>query len=110
MKAVGFHEHGPLDNYELLEVETPEIGPDDVLVDVKASALNYMDLFAVWQLDNYVPGYPFWGGGDVAGDVAEVGEAVTQWEPGDRVAVIPYLSCGQCRFCKRGQEMLVTPA
>jgi len=106
MKAVGFYEHGTLDNYELLDVDRPEIGPGEVLVDVKASALNYMDLFAVWQLDNYVQDYPFWGGGDVAGEIAELGADVADWSEGDRVVVIPFISCGDCRFCDRGQEML----
>ncbi|WP_254533165.1 alcohol dehydrogenase catalytic domain-containing protein [Natrinema gelatinilyticum] len=106
MKAVGFHEHGPLSNYDLLTVPTPEVDDDEVLVDVKASALNYMDLFAVRELDHYVPQYPFWGGGDVAGVVAEVGANVTRWSEGDRVVAVPFISCGDCRFCVRGEEML----
>lgn len=90
MQAVGFHEHGPLENYELLEVDRPTIDDDEVLVDVRASALNHMDLFAVRELDMYVPSYPFWTGGDVAGEVAAVGESVTDWAVGDRVVLNPF--------------------
>ncbi|WP_313693594.1 zinc-binding dehydrogenase [Halorarum halobium] len=105
MQAVGFHEHGPIENYELLRVDRPTAGPEEVLIDVKASALNYMDLFAVRELDHYVPGYPFWTGGDVAGTVADAGESVTAWEEGDRVLVNPYLSCRSCPACERGEHL-----
>lgn len=105
MQAVGFHEHGPIENYELLTVDQPAVGTEDVLVDVRASALNYMDLFAVRELDHYVPEYPFWTGGDVAGTVAEVGASVSGWEAGDRVLVDPYISCGECTACQRGERL-----
>ncbi len=105
MQAVGFHEHGPIDNYELLTVDRPSIESNEVLVDVRASALNYMDLFAVRELDHYVPEYPFRTGGDVAGTVAEVGSAVGGWEHGDRVLINPYMSCGECGACRRGEQL-----
>lgn len=105
MQAVGFHEHGPIDNYELLTVDKPSVEGDEVLIDVRASALNYMDLFAVRELDHYVPEYPFRTGGDVAGTVAEVGSEVSDWEHGDRVLVNPYMSCGDCAACRRGEQL-----
>lgn len=105
MQAVGFREHGPIENYELLSVERPSIGSDEVLVDVRASALNHMDLFAVRELEHYVPTYPFWTGGDVAGEIAAVGDAVTDWAVGDRVLLDPFLSCGSCEYCRRGETL-----
>lgn len=105
MRAVGFHEHGPIDNYELLTVDRPTPGADEVLVDVKASAVNYMDLFAVRELEHYVPSYPFWTGGDAAGVVADTGSAVTDWTAGERVLVNPYLSCRRCEWCQRGEHL-----
>ncbi|MCU4924372.1 zinc-binding dehydrogenase [Halobacteria archaeon AArc-dxtr1] len=105
MQAVGFHEHGPVDNYELLTVDRPEPAADEVVLDVRASALNYMDLFAVRELDHYVPDYPFWTGGDVAGTVAELGDDVSGWTAGDRVLVDPFLSCGECSACRRGERL-----
>ncbi|WP_336000449.1 zinc-binding dehydrogenase [Halorientalis halophila] len=106
MRAIGFHEHGDIDNFELLSVPKPEPGPEEVLVDVKASALNHQDLIAVRELDHYVTEYPFWGGGDTAGVVAEVGERVDDWAVGDRVVVNPAHACGECEFCLQGEQSM----
>lgn len=106
MKAVGFTEHGDIDNFELLTVDKPEPGSDEVLVDVAAAALNHQDLFAVRELDHYVPDYPFWGGGDISGRVDELGENVDNWEVGDRVVVNPAVSCGDCEFCVQGEHSM----
>ena len=106
MRAVGFHEHGPLDNLELLEVPVPEPGPDEVLVAVEAASLNHQDLFAVRELDQYVPEYPFWGGGDMAGTVAALGDRVEGWTAGDRVVVDPTVTCGTCSACRRGEQSM----
>jgi len=107
MTAIGFHDHGnPLDQLEVLDAPTPDVGREDVLVDVKATALNHLDVFTVRELDHYVSEYPFWTGGDVAGVVAETGEGVTDWEVGDRVLVNPVLTCGDCEHCRQGQEQL----
>ncbi|WP_135828130.1 alcohol dehydrogenase catalytic domain-containing protein [Halorussus halobius] len=107
MTAIGFHDHGnPLDQLDVLDVPEPEVGRGDVLVDVKATALNHLDVFTVRELDHYVSEYPFWTGGDVAGVVAETGAGVTDWEVGDRVLVNPVLTCGECEYCRQGQEQL----
>lgn len=104
MTAVGFHEHGSVDNFELLSVPRPTPADDEVLVAVEAAALNHQDLIAVRELDHYVPDYPFWGGGDIAGVVEKVGADATGWRPGDRVVVNPALSCGDCEFCIQGEH------
>jgi NADPH2:quinone reductase len=106
MQAVGFHEHGPIENLELLDVPVPDIDAGEVLVDVHAASLNHQDLFAVRELDHYVPEYPFWGGGDFAGVVEAVGAAVESWSVGDRVAVDPTITCGECRFCEAGEQSM----
>jgi NADPH:quinone reductase-like Zn-dependent oxidoreductase len=49
---------------------------------------------------------PFWTGCDIAGDVTQVGAAVSGVEIGDRVAVNPNISCGRCEFCRRGEHSL----
>ena len=103
MRAVGFHDHGDIDRFELLSVPRPTAGRGEVLVEVAACALNRQDLLAVRELDHYVPDYPFWGGGDVAGRVAAVGEGVTDWAPGDRVVVDPAMPCGECECCLQGE-------
>lgn len=106
MCAVGFHEHGGVDNFQLLSVPKPDLGPEEVLVDVKATALNHQDLIAVRELDHYIPDYPFWGGGGISGVVAECGERVDDWIPGDRVVVNPALSCDECEFCLQGEQSM----
>lgn len=106
MRAVGFHEHGGIDNLELLDVEKPAPESDEVIVDVKAAALNHQDVFAVRELDHYVSGYPFWGGGDMAGHISELGTDVEGWSVGDRVLVNPALWCGNCEFCIKGQHSM----
>lgn len=106
MRAVGFYEHGPIDNLQLLDVEVPEVGADEVLVRVRAAALNHQDLFAVRELDQYVPSYPFWGGGDMAGEVVALGEDVSDWSVGDRVVVDPTITCGRCSYCRRGEQSM----
>lgn len=62
MTAVGFYEHGDIDNLELLSVEKPVPEPDEVLARVEGAALNHQDLFTVRELEQYVPDYPFRGG------------------------------------------------
>jgi NADPH:quinone reductase-like Zn-dependent oxidoreductase len=106
MQAVGFHEHGPIDNFELLEVPVPDPGPGEILLDVRAASLNHQDLFAVRELEHYVPEYPFWGGGDFAGTVVAVGDGVEDWAVGDRVTVDPTITCGECRFCEAGEQSM----
>jgi len=106
MKAIVFYQHGDLDQVEYAEVPRPEIGPDEVLLAVKAAALNRLDL---WALEGW-PGLklklPHVMGSDGAGVVAEVGGNVTGFEVGDRVAVNPTLSCGRCHFCLSGRDNL----
>lgn len=106
MQAVGFHEHGSIDQFELLDVPVPNIDDDEVLVDVRAASINHQDLFAVRELEQYVPEYPFWGGGDMAGVITDVGGDVTGWDVGERVVVDPALSCGECRFCLEGEHSM----
>jgi len=106
MRAVGFESHGSIEKLELLEVSRPTPAEGEVLVDVKATALNHMDLFIVRELDAYVPEYPYWGGGDIAGVVDSAHETVTGWEAGDRVVVNPFITCGECQFCLDGEQSM----
>lgn len=107
MTAVGFDEHGdPLNRLSVLDVPRPSPAADEVLVDVKATALNHLDVFTVRELDHYVPEYPFWTGGDVAGVIAETGADVENWEEGDRVLVNPIFTCGTCEYCRKGDQQL----
>jgi NADPH:quinone reductase-like Zn-dependent oxidoreductase len=102
MKALAFNEHGGLDKLRYQDVPDPEIGPGDVLVRVRACALNHLDLFVREGLPGFKLPLPFWSGCDIAGDVAQVGAAAEGVAVGDRVAVNPNLHCGRCEFVTCG--------
>ena len=106
MKALAFNAFGGPENLKIQDVPDPTIGPDDVLVRVKACALNHLDLFVREGIPALKTPLPFWTGCDIAGDVAEVGAAVKTVKVGDRVAVNPNLTCGRCEFCIQGQDSL----
>jgi NADPH:quinone reductase-like Zn-dependent oxidoreductase len=106
MKALAFHEHGGLDRLRYQDVPDPVIGPADVLVRVRACALNHLDLFVREGLPGFRLPLPFWTGCDITGEVAQVGAAVRDVTEGDRVAVNPNLHCGRCEFCEKGEQSL----
>jgi len=106
VKALAFHEHGGLDKLGYQDVADPKIGETDVLVRVRAAALNHLDLFVREGLPGLTLPMPFWTGCDIAGEVAHVGAAVADVRVGDRVAVNPNLSCGLCEFCRKGEHSL----
>ncbi|HTE02995.1 MAG TPA: alcohol dehydrogenase catalytic domain-containing protein, partial [bacterium] len=103
MKAVVIREHGGIDTLRLEDIPTPRPGGGQMLVRVRAVALNNLDIWARSGPPGGRPVYP-WGrprlplitGGDVAGVVEAVGSGVPGLAAGDRVVVNPILSCGQC--------------
>ncbi len=106
MRAVRIHEHGGPEVLRHEEVEVPEVGADEVLVKVKASGMNHLDLW----VRNGVPGHrfplPIIPGCDFTGVVAAVGAAVSGCFVGDEVIVSPGHSCGHCRECLSGRHSL----
>ena len=102
MKAIRFHEHGGPEVLKYEDVPDPVLRKDQVLVRVKACALNHLDLF----VREGVPGVPLpqIPGSDVAGDVAEVGEYITDIAGGTRVLLAPMSFCGVCEKCVSGQQ------
>ncbi len=106
MKALAFKEFGGPERLSLQDVPDPKIGPDEVLLRVRACALNRLDIFVREGIPALKTPLPFWTGCDIAGDVAEVGAAVAGVKVGDRVAVNPNLSCGRCEFCMQGEHSL----
>jgi NADPH:quinone reductase-like Zn-dependent oxidoreductase len=106
MKALAFNEHGGIDKLRYQDVPEPKIGDGDVLVRVKACALNHLDLFVREGLPGLKLPLPFWSGCDIAGEVTQVGASVQGPVVGDRVAVYPNLTCGRCEFCIRGEDSL----
>jgi NADPH:quinone reductase-like Zn-dependent oxidoreductase len=106
MKALAFKEFGGPDKLSWMDVPDPAIGPDDVLIRVRACALNHLDLFVREGIPALKTPLPFWTGCDIAGDVLEVGSGVTGVKVGDRVCVNPNLTCGRCEFCMQGEDSL----
>jgi NADPH:quinone reductase-like Zn-dependent oxidoreductase len=104
MKAVRFHEHGGPDVLRYEDVPEPKIGPMDVLVRVRACALNHLDLWLRRGLPGRSIPLPRIVGSDIAGEVAEVGSAVTRVKIGQRVLISPGLSCGRCPACLSGRD------
>ena len=90
--------------YRFAEVPTPEPGPDEVRVRLVASALNQMDLWVTRGLPR--PPLPHVPGGDGAGVIDAVGEAVAGWTEGDEVVINPAISCRRCPVCLSGESPL----
>ena len=88
MKALRCTTFGPLENLALEDVPTPRPGPGQVLLDVKASSLNFPDALMVQGLYQVKPPLPFTPGAETAGVVVEVGDGVRNFRPGDRVIAI----------------------
>ena len=106
MYAVQFAEHGDRDVIGYAERPTPSADRDEVLVDVKAGALNHLDVWTRRGLPGIDLEFPHVPGSDAAGVVESVGDSVTRFEEGDRVAVSAGVSCGDCEFCRDGEESL----
>jgi NADPH:quinone reductase-like Zn-dependent oxidoreductase len=108
MQAVRFDEHGDTDVIDYGEVPDPDVGRGDVLVDVKAGALNHLDVWTRRGLPGLDLEMPHVSGSDAAGVVVETGVDVTRFEAGDRVAVSAGVFCGECEFCRDGDYPLCT--
>ena len=106
MKAAVFNEHGGPEVLEYTDFPTPEIEPHQVLVDVKAVALNHLDLFVRGGIPGLKLEMPHILGSDISGVVHQVGDAVTGFETGQKVIVDPSLPCRTCEFCLRGEQSL----
>ncbi|HRI57882.1 MAG TPA: zinc-binding dehydrogenase [Anaerolineae bacterium] len=101
MKAVRLTAVGqPL---EIQEIPRPAVGPLDVLVQVRAAGICHSDAHYRAGVSPVHP-LPMTLGHEVSGVVAQVGELVTGWQPGDRVCLHYLATCGRCEYCHRGAE------
>lgn len=105
MTAAVFDEFGGPEVVRIGEVPIPQPGPGEVLLRVRAAALNHLDLWVRRKLPIEVT-MPHIGGSDIAGTVERVGPGVTGVKPGARVVVNPSLSCGACEWCRSAEEPL----
>jgi NADPH:quinone reductase-like Zn-dependent oxidoreductase len=102
MKAVRIHEFGGPEVLRYEDVPDPEPRKDQVLVRVKACAMNHLDIWVRKGL----PGVklPHILGSDVAGEIVEVGEYVTGFKVGQSVLVAPMHFCNHCAKCVAGLQ------
>jgi len=85
MKAIRTHEIGGPETLTLDEIDVPVPGKGEVLVAVKACAINYPDTLMIRDLYQFKPERPYSPGGELAGVVEAVGEGVENYKVGDRV-------------------------
>lgn len=94
---------------EVLErrtIELPEPGPRQVLVRVRAVALNHIDIWARRGLPHVRYEFPHRLGADIAGEVEALGPGAVGAKVGDKVVINPGISCGACERCLLGEDAL----
>lgn len=106
MKAVVFNQHGGPEVLEFAERPSPTIKANEVLVEVKACALNHLDVWVRGGLPGIEISLPHIPGSDIAGVVREVGELVSWVQTGAEVMLQPGVSCGHCAECLAGRDNL----
>ena len=102
MKAVRFHQHGGPEVLRYEEAPDPELAPGEVLVRVRACALNHLDVWGRRGLPGVTIPMPHITGSDIAGDV--VSSVATDVATGRRVMLQPGISCGRCTACLSGAD------
>jgi putative PIG3 family NAD(P)H quinone oxidoreductase len=110
MRAVVLHRHGGPEVLELTDIPEPPIGPEDVLVEVVATALNRADLL---QRRGFEPGPPREHevpGMELAGRVAAVGSRVARWAVGDEVMAIVAGGAYAERVAVHERQLMAVPA
>ena len=104
MKAVIFQQHGGPEVLKLTEVADPKIKANEVLIEVRACALNHLDVWVRTGMPGIKIPLPHILGNDVAGVVRKTGDLVTWVKPGDEVMLQPGTSCGHCDECLSGRD------
>ena len=109
MRAVRLHATAPVVAQADVRIERQpprDVGPAEVLIDVQACGLGALDLAVVTDGVPRRGELPLTLGREAAGTIARVGAEVVDWQPGDRVAVLPEQPCGACGYCRIGRENL----
>ncbi len=104
MKAARIHQHGGPEVLVYEDAPEPKIKANQILVRVRACALNHLDLFVRAGIPGMKFTMPHILGSDIAGEVVEVGELCERVKPGWRVLLSPGLSCRQCEQCLAGRD------
>jgi NADPH:quinone reductase-like Zn-dependent oxidoreductase len=104
MKTIRFHQHGGPEVLKYEDAPEPVIRGSEVLVRVKACALNHLDLWVRQGLPGVPIPLPHIPGSDVAGEVAQIGAEVTTVKVGQKVVLAPGVTCGKCAACLSGND------
>ena len=109
MKAIRIHEHGGIEKLRYEEAPEPKLmAPTDVIVKLKATAVNHSDLCVRRGIRNKEVQLPHILGSDGAGIVTQAGESVGRIREGDAVCFYPAEGCGGCELCITDRELLCT--
>jgi NADPH:quinone reductase-like Zn-dependent oxidoreductase len=106
MHAARIHRHGGTEVLLLEDIPEPTIKANEILVRVRACALNHVDLFVRAGIPGMRFAMPHVLGSDIAGEVVAVGELCERVQPGWRVLLSPGVSCRQCPQCLAGNDNL----
>ena len=106
MKLARIHQHGGPEALIYEDAPEPKIKANQVLVRVRACALNHLDLFVRAGIPGMKFSMPHVLGSDIAGEIVEVGELCERVKPGWRVLLSPGMSCRQCEYCLAGNDNL----
>ena len=106
MKALCFREHGDLEQIKYEEVPKPECKTNEVLIEIKACALNHLDIWVRRGWPGLSLDKPHWCGADISGVVSAVGSSVKERKVGQRVVVCPGITTKSDEFTQRGEDSL----
>ncbi len=104
MKAIVFNHHGGPDVLKCTDAPDPVIHPNEVLVRVKACALNHLDLWVRRGIPGVPIPLPHIPGSDISGEIAQIGAEVSTVRVGQQVVLTPLVSCGKCAACVAGLD------
>ena len=105
MKAVTFHGHGGPEQLVYETVPLPTLGAGEVLIRVKACALNHLDLWVRQGIPSYQIPLPHISGCDISGIIEQICSPHPRHvSEGQAVLVYPGLNCGKCLVCEAGRE------
>lgn len=103
MKAVVIREHGGPEVLRAEDVEEPRPAPGEIVVRVRACALNHLDLWTRGGQAGFSPAFPHVLGCDISGEVADAA-GMAGFAAGARVMLSPGTSCGRCLMCLSGED------
>ena len=108
MTAAVIHEHGERDVVRLEQIPIPQPAADEARIKVYACALNWLDVGIRRGPQFGAVPLPLITGVDISGVIDAVGDAVSDWRPGDEITLYSLVTCGDCEYCRQG-DLTVCP-